>query len=284
MRVLITGHLTGHQALEDLLTAVPALRADHQLDAIAVIADNVSITGPTPIGGSGMTVADRDILLASGVDLILTGSHVWDGGHGPTAVSHPRVLRSSNLIGDALPGQGRTKLRANGSTLDLLQLSDDAAPGPEATDLPTGWRPHRDNPPDVVHVVANAHTVQVFAHAVDGQVAAVVGSLSHIASRDIERLPRGTLLVPDIGYVGPPGGIGGFEPSHFLSAYTGTSPTELPPYHHSAGPTQFSGVILDLVAEDKPPAATWLLALPSKRRSPVPTMPTTPTHQPGHPR
>jgi 2',3'-cyclic-nucleotide 2'-phosphodiesterase len=265
VRLLVTGHLTGPQALADVIAALPRLRSNHRLDAVAVIADNPSITGPAPMGGSGMTVADRNRLLDAGVELLLTGSHVWDGGHGQAAVAHPQVLRSANLTGPAVPGQGRATLRAGGTPLTVLQLTDPSARGAQASDLATGWRAHREDPPDLVHVVAPGYQVQVFAHAVDGQVAAVVGSLSHIASRDLVRLPRGTVLVPDVGYVGPPGGIGGFEPSHFLTAYTGVPAADLPPYRHTAGPTQFSGVILELVG---PPGSrsrvrgmSWLLNL-----------------------
>lgn len=266
MRLLITGHLTGQQALADLTSALPRLRREHRLDAVAVIADNPSITGPEPMGGSGMTVADRDLLLGAGTDLILTGSHVWDGGHGQEVVTHPRVLRSANLTGPDLPGQGRATLQADGRSLTVLQLTDPSAPGTEATSLPAAWRTHRGSkPPDLVHVIAPGHQVQVFAHAVDGQVAAVIGSLSHIAARDLERLPGGTILVPDIGYVGPPGGIGGFEPSHFLTGYTGTPPGRLPPYRHTTGPTQFSGIILDLAGHPRSACRardmSWLLSL-----------------------
>jgi calcineurin-like phosphoesterase len=261
MRYLVTGHLTGRRALDDLCAAMPRLREVHALDAILVIADNPSITGPAPMGGSGMTVADRDALLDAGADLLLTGTHVWDAGHGHEVVREPRVLRSANYRDPALPGRGRVDLDIVGDRLAVLQLADGTASGEEVVPLPEAWRAHAAEPPGLVHVVGSTFSAQVFAHAVDGVVPVVIGSLSHIASRDIERLPGGTVLVPDIGYVGPIGGIGGFAPAHFLTPYRDDD-APLAPYAHESGPTQVSAILVD-ARPGEPAAASWVRGLPA---------------------
>ena len=56
MRLLMTGHLVGERAMQELLAALPGLRAAHRLDLVVTVADNVAISGPRPRDGSGMTV------------------------------------------------------------------------------------------------------------------------------------------------------------------------------------------------------------------------------------
>lgn len=261
MRVLVTGDLTGPQALRDLAAALPGIRARHRLDAVMVIGDNTAITGPTPMGGSGMTPADRDALLAAGVDLILTGAHAWDAGHGHAAVGHPRVLRCANLSDSGLPGQGTATLTAGDERLAVVQLADPGAM-PGITPPLERWLAIRPDVPVLVHFVAEVFPATVFAHLIDGQCAAVINSMSHVASRDLRFLPGGTAFVPDIGYVGPPGGIGGFEPDHFMAAYLGREVSALEPYRLMTGPTQMSAVLADIdTAAGRTRELSWVLSL-----------------------
>jgi calcineurin-like phosphoesterase len=282
MRLLITGQLVGEQAMRDLLAALPGLRARHRVDLVISIADNVAITGPSPRNGSGMTVAQRDTLLDGGVDVILTGTHVWDGGHGHAAVDHPRVVRSANLVDDALlPGRGRLTLRAGDDQLTLLQLADSSAPGCVVRSVYEAWQGALTRPVTVVHLLGTPYAALRFAHAVDGRCTAVVGSLTHVASRDLQILPRGSAFVADIGYVGPAGGIGGFEPSHFVAEYLDGDATALPPYRLRSGPTQFSAVLLDATPSGAVREFGWLLSLDPAAPA-VPMLPAWDLREPAH--
>jgi calcineurin-like phosphoesterase len=261
MRLLITGQLVGEQAMRDLVAALPDLRERHQVDLVVSIADNVAITGPSPRDGSGMTVGQRDTLLG-GVDLLLTGTHVWDGGHGRAAVDHPRVVRSANLVDDALlPGHGRVDLRVGDEQLTVLQLADPSAPACVVRPVYEAWQAALTRRVTVVHLLGTPYAALRFAHAVDGRCTAVIGSLTHVASRDLQILPRGTAFVADIGYVGPTGGIGGFEPIHFIAEYLDGDATALPPYRLRSSPTQFSAVLLDVTAAGTVREFGWLLCL-----------------------
>jgi calcineurin-like phosphoesterase len=262
MRLLITGQLVGEQAMRDVCAALPDLRALHRIDLVISIADNIAITGPSPRDGSGMTVSQRNALLDGGVDLILTGTHVWDGGHGHAAVDHPRVVRCANLINDALlPGRGRANLRIGDEHITVLQLADSTAPGCVVRSAYEAWQGARAPAVTVVHLLGTPYSAMRFAHAVDGRCAAVIGSLTHVASRDLQILPHGTAFVADIGYVGPAGGVGGFDPSHFVAEYVEGDATALPPYRLRSGPTQFSAVLLEVTPNGTVAEFGWLLSL-----------------------
>jgi len=248
MRILVTGHVTGPQATSDVAHALPLLRRRHSLDAVLVIGDNTSITGPAPMGGSGMTVQDRDILLRAGTDLILTGSHVWDPPDAAEAVSHPQVLRCANLADTSRPGQGTVVLDIAGEQLAVVQLGDPAAVD-GASHPYDAWQTVRPRLATLVHFIADIWHACLLASVLDGQCAVLVNSLSHVATRDLQILPNGTAFVADIGYVGPPGGIGGsggFDPAHFTAAYLGRDTSDLAPYRLTDGPTQMSAVLADI--------------------------------------
>lgn len=274
MRLLMTGHLVGERAMQELLAALPGLRAAHRLDLVVTVADNVAISGPRPRDGSGMTVAQRDALLAGGVDLILTGTHVWDSRDGVAVVDHPRVVRCANLVDDALlPGAGRVELTVGGAHLTVLQLADPSVPRLVVNSVAEAWQSALTRPATIVHLLGTPYAAIRFAHLVDGRCAAVIGSLTHIASRDLEILPRGTAFVADIGYVGPVGGVGGFEPGHFLAEYVDSEPFGLEPYRHRSGPVQLSAVLLDIAADGSVAEFGWVLswdpAAPVVRVSPA---------------
>ncbi|OLT14318.1 hypothetical protein BJF78_02370 [Pseudonocardia sp. CNS-139] len=283
MRLLVTGELVGEQAMLDLVGALGDLRRAHRLDLVVTIADNVAITGPSPSDGSGMTLRQRDVLLAAGIDLILTGTHVWDGGHGRVVVDHPQVVRSANLVDDALrPGRGRVDLTVDGDPLTVLQLADRSARGSVVRSPFEAWQGQLTRPATLVHLIGTPYAALRFAHAVDGRCAAVIGSLTHVASRELQVLPRGTAFVADIGYVGPAGGIGGFEPTHFVAEYLDGDASALGPYRLRPGPTQFSGVLLETGAAGAVVELAWVLSLDPA----VPAVPMSPawdlrTPQPG---
>jgi 2',3'-cyclic-nucleotide 2'-phosphodiesterase len=261
VRVLVTGDLTGPRAMREFIAALPGIRARHRLDAVVVIGDNTAITGPTPMGGSGMTVADRDALIDAGADLILTGAHVWDAGHGHAAVDHPRVLRCANLADSCLPGSGVATLAAGSEQLAVVQIGDPHAIAGTTQPFQC-WLAIRPAVPTIVHFVADVFHATVFAHLVDGQCAAVINSMSHVACRDLRFLPNGTAFVADVGYVGPPGGVGGFEPDHFVAAYLGRDVSSLEPYRLTDGPTEMSAVLADVdTARARVREMSWVRSL-----------------------
>jgi|GEM_PF-1225976 hypothetical protein len=248
MRVLVTGHVVGQRAVDELSAVLPRLRRVHHLDLVLVNGDNCAITGPSPFTGSGMTPAQRDQLLAAGADLLLTGTHVWDGGHGAQTVRHARVLRIHNLDDGTAPGRGVVTIDVAGERVTVVQLADASAPvRPGLSAAPyQAWQALQPLPGvQLVHLLGSAHAVSVFGHAVAGRCAAVVGSLSHVATRDLRLVAGGTALVEDVGYVGPRGGIGGFDPEHFVATLDGRDPAELPPFRLVSGPTRISAVVVE---------------------------------------
>jgi calcineurin-like phosphoesterase len=112
MNVLMIGDIVGPEAVAYLVERLPVLRRDYDVDLVIANAENCAITtAPTPWKGFGMRVELVECLLDSGVDVITSGNHGWDGPETEAVHRHPRVLRPHNLP-EGLWGRASPLLRS----------------------------------------------------------------------------------------------------------------------------------------------------------------------------
>ncbi len=247
MNVVFIGDITGPRAVADVAARLPALRRAHAVDLVVANADNVAVTGPDPAAGFGMTVEAVETLLAAGVDVVTSGSHGRDGPEAARALAHPRVLRPYNLPA-TVPGRGLLTVAVAGEPVSVLTLADTPTV-PDAAPAYPSWRAAPTVGTTLVHFVGDVFAARVFAAAIDGQAAAVLGTLGHEASLHLYRLPGGTGFVPDVGMVGALGPAGaGIDPlAHFAARLRGADAAALPPFHLAEGPWVFEAVWLRVV-------------------------------------
>lgn len=216
MNVLFVGDVVGPEASEWLASRVPALRREHEIDLTIVNAENCRIGGPPPDALSGMTWQDNEGLFASGVDVITSGNHSWDGPDANAVLAHERVLRPLNVPGH-WAGKGFLALEVNGEPVTVINLADTSAI-PEATPLFAAWSTIPKHGTVIIDMHGSANTKFGLAHALDGEVAAVLGTHTHEATAPLHLLPGGTALVADVGMTGPSGGCGGFSVAAMIAA------------------------------------------------------------------
>jgi 2',3'-cyclic-nucleotide 2'-phosphodiesterase len=254
MRILFIADIVGPAAAQWVASHLASMRAQLQVDLAIVNPDNASVTGAMAMTGSGVQREVVDRLLEAGADVISPGSHIFDGADARSTLADPCVIRAANLAPE-LPGRGAMQVQIDGETVNVVQLAQVSPelvargtyPMPTRT-LWQAWRALQLSGTTVVHLVSDsAHLTRVFAHAVDGEAAVVLGTLSHIASRDHEILPAGTGVVPDVGYTGPAGGIGGFPPDQFVAELEGRDPAECGAYTILDGPLQLGAAIVEVI-------------------------------------
>lgn len=226
IRILFVGDLVGdrgpHGGLPLLERLLPRIRDDEAIDAVIVNAENVALTGPSPLAGCGLTPDALERLWAVGVDAVTGGNHSWDGPHADDVHTDPRVVRPLNY-GSHAPGEGATVVDVAGVRLGVVNLvSRTALP---MADHPydalghrlTGW----NGDVDAVLVDFHGESVsekQIFAWSYAGRVAAIVGTHTHVATLDARILPGGTAYVSDVGMTGPDGGMQGYAPDPFIAS------------------------------------------------------------------
>jgi 2',3'-cyclic-nucleotide 2'-phosphodiesterase len=248
MNVLMIGDIVGPGAVAYLAERLPRLRRDYEVDLMVANAENCAITAPAPWGGFGMTVELVERLMDAGVDVITSGNHGWDGPEAEIVHRHPRVLRPYNLP-EGTVGKGIARLEVRGAPASVLNLGSATAVMPDALPVYQSWSAAELEGTVIVDFHGDSAWEKMeFATAVDGRVAAVLGTRTHEPTVNLHVLPGGTALVVDVGMTGPSGSPGGFPLEHFAAKLKGGDPSSLAPFELAAGPMALGAVWLRIEA------------------------------------
>jgi hypothetical protein len=244
MNVLMIGDIVGPDAVAYLAERLPGLRRSHGVDLVVANAENCAVTAPTPYRGFGMTVELVERLLESGVDVVTSGNHGWDGPEADAVHEHPRVLRPHNFP-EGVMGKGVATLQIGGEQASVLNLGSKTAAMPRALPPYESWLAAGLRGTVVVDFHGDSAWEKMeFATAVDGRVAAVLGTHTHEPTINLHLLPWGTALVVDVGMTGPSGSPGGFPLEHFAARMRGEDPASLPPFELAKGRMTLGAVLL----------------------------------------
>jgi metallophosphoesterase (TIGR00282 family) len=204
MNILIIGDVVGSPGRGILKKALPVVFEKHEIDYCIANAENAA-------GGFGVTKDVCNELLDAGVDCLTSGNHVWDKKEILDVVDLiPQLLRPLNYP-EGQPGRGEhvgrgKRSRTPVATLNLScrvfmheSIDDPFRLGSEAV------RRLREQARIVIVDVHGEATSEKTAlgHHLDGQVAAVVGTHTHVPTCDERILPGGTAYLTDLGMTGP---------------------------------------------------------------------------------
>lgn len=203
--VLMLGDVFGQPGLDAVRTHLPALIADRQPDLVLANAENAA-------GGFGLTRECADELFACGIDVLTGGNHSWEKkGSRELLDSDSRILRPGNYP-PGLPGSGVCRLEKAGVSWLVLNLQGRERMKP--IDCP--FR-HADSilagldapstigrPLCIVDIHAESfQEKEALALYLDGRVAVVAGTHTHVRTMDERILPQGTGYLGDLGMCGP---------------------------------------------------------------------------------
>jgi len=203
MRILFIGDIVGRTGREAVASALPRLRETLRIDLAVVNAENAS-------HGFGLSPDQAAALFAAGADVITLGNHAWDRKEIiPYIADTPRLLRALNFPAGT-PGGGSVVVEATGGRRALVfqamgRLYMDPLDCPFRTTAELLSK-HRLGG-TVAAIVADFHAEassekMAFAHFLDGQVSAVIGTHTHCPSADAQVLPGGTAFQSDAGMSG----------------------------------------------------------------------------------
>lgn len=247
MIVLFFGDIVGEEATAYLAQRVPELRREHGADLVIANAENCAPNG------LGMAAKQVEWLFDSGVDVITGGNHSWDSPESVEALEHPMVVRPCNLAAGAA-GRGVVHVEAAGETVTVLNLAD-ACSMKGAKAVARLWQPAyaswvtADKRGTVIVDYHGDHVIekQIFARAVDGEAAAVLGTHTHEPTLPLQILPAGTALVTDVGMIGPTGGVQGFAYDGFVTGLKRTgNPFSEPLPTPLEGPIALGAVLVEI--------------------------------------
>jgi len=213
-------------------------------------ADFIIINGENLAGGIGITPLVAQEMLSCGVDLITTGNHVWKKKEMiPFLMGERRVIRPLNYPAGT-PGFGHGIVSKNGKRLCVANLEGRVFMAP--LDCPfraiENLLQELDTKiPIIVDFHAEATSEKIaLGWFLDGKVAAVVGTHTHVQTADERVLPKGTGYITDAGMTGPADSVIGMEKSVVLEKFV----TQLPQrFEVGKDDIEVQGVILTLENE-----------------------------------
>jgi metallophosphoesterase (TIGR00282 family) len=231
----------GRTAAQQLL---PPLREERGIDFVTVNGENVA-------GGMGLTTSTAAALLASGVDVITSGNHIWDKREiYPELEREERILRPLNYGEHGVPGRGWGIFHAvDGTELAVINAQGRTYMQPidnPFTVLDRLLEDGADELPPVRLVDFHCELTSeknAFGVYLDGRVSAVCGTHTHVATADERILPRGTAYITDIGMTGPVYSVIGFDPATVLPRFINALPTR---FEVGSGAVVFNAVQIDI--------------------------------------
>jgi metallophosphoesterase (TIGR00282 family) len=217
-RLLFIGDIVGKPGRELIRRGLPALVAHHRIDLVIANVENAA-------AGFGVTPEIADDFLAYGIQVMTGGNHTWDKKEIlPYFAEQPRLLRPANFPAGA-PGRGVFVAQAgNGVPVAVVNVMGRVF----MTAIDDPFRVVLD---EIAAVKTAARLVLVDFHAeatsekiamgwhLDGRVAAVVGTHTHVQTADERLLPQGTAYITDVGMTGPHDSVIGVERSAILQRF-----------------------------------------------------------------
>jgi len=212
LRVLYIAEIVGKAGVFCVKTLLDALRKE--LGASLVVANGDGATG-----GFGIGRAHAVYLHKLGVDVLTSGECIYYKKDMVSAIgSAPYILRAANYP-QGNPGRGWLVTEAAGRKVAVVSLLGISGFTKVHLGNPFHLMPRlaerlRSEAPTVIvdfHACTTAEKGSLF-HQLDGQVSAVIGSHSKVASADERILPGGTAVITDAGRTGSSLSVGGLEP------------------------------------------------------------------------
>jgi len=224
MKILMAGDIIGAPGRRAFGKAVERLRSSGQAHFVVANAENAA-------SGNGLTLAIARELLEAGADLLTMGDHTWgQKGFEADIGADKRILRPGNFSPD-LPGTGMATIQGSIGSVTVINLQGRVFMQPADCPFRCVDALLKKAPggiPVVVDFHAEATSEKIaMGYHLDGRVAAVAGTHTHVQTNDPRILPRGTGFVTDLGMTGSSQSIIGREVADVLKKFTLGLPVRL---------------------------------------------------------
>ena len=230
INILFIADIVGKGGFEKTNAHLADLKREHDIHLTIANGENGA-------SGKGLTTQVANSFFEIGIDVITSGNHIWNKDRFfQTLDEHPRILRPLNYPPDC-PGHGSC-------TLDLDQDIRAAVINLQGRsfmyniDCPFRTadreiqRLHGKGIRTIIidfHAEATAEKIALGRY-LDGKVAAVIGTHTHVQTADEQIFPGGTAYITDAGMTGPHDSVIGMDVDTAIRRFM----TQLPVHYKMA--------------------------------------------------
>lgn len=240
MRILLVGDIVGAPGRGWFAQVARRLLGEGRVHAIIANAENAA-------GGSGLTAALAGELVEAGATLLTLGDHTWgQRGFDAEIGGLRRVVRPANFP-EGSPGAVAAVAETALGPIAAVSVVGQVFMAPADNPFHAVTRALREVPADVpvfvdVHAEATSEKIAM-GHWLDGRVACVFGTHTHVQTSDAALLPGGTAYITDLGMTGPARSVIGRKFAPVLRKFTTGIPTR---FDVAEGPSKLEGAIVEL--------------------------------------
>ncbi|MBQ8747383.1 MAG: YmdB family metallophosphoesterase [Clostridia bacterium] len=243
MRILALGDVVGAAGVRYLTEGrrLSALRQSLGADLVIVNAENSA-------AGNGVTPESAEALFFAGADVLTGGNHSFRRREAQSLLDDEKcILRPANYPDRAI-GHGYCITECAGQRVLVINLAGCVYMEPLESPFTCADRILRecDGKYDaaVIDIHAEATSEKIaLARYLDGRVAAVFGTHTHVATADAQVLPGGTGYITDLGMCGSHAGILGVATAPILHKFLVKTPVMFTP---AEGQNEIHGALFEI--------------------------------------
>ena len=223
MKLLFIGDVVGSIGRNTLYTYLPKLKQLYKPQLTIVNGENAA-------SGRGITEKIYKEFLQAGVDVVTMGNHTWDNKDIFNFIDHAKKLVRPANYPPKTAGVGSVLVNVNGTKVAIINIHGrvfmNALEDPfrVVDELVEQYQKETNH----IFVDFHAETTsekQAMGWFLDGRVSAVVGTHTHVQTRDARILPKGTAYLTDVGMTGPYDSVLGMKKEAVLQKFLTQMPT-----------------------------------------------------------
>lgn len=238
---MFSGDVVGRPGRKFLIEQLGRLKEAYGVDlAIA--------NGENSAAGAGITSKIAGELFAAGVDGLTLGDHVWDQKALAAEIEKIDYLCRPANLPERCPGRKFLILERDSFRLAVFTvlgrtfMQPRDCPFVEADRILKELEGRADAVLVEIHAEATSEKLALGRY-LDGRVAAVVGTHTHVPTADAAILPKGTAYITDVGMTGPYESILGREIEPVLAKFLDGMPRR---FEIADGDVRISSVLIDI--------------------------------------
>ncbi len=241
IKILFIGDIVGKPGRNVVKHFLAELKNNENIDFVIANGENLS-------AGKGITFDKYEEMIAAGIDYFTSGNHIWNNRDIIPYMkdNSVKILRPANYPNDP-PGSGFANIKVGDTKITIANLmgrvfipglfDDPFAKGKEIADA---------NKDSIIiidfHAEATSEKIAL-GYYLDGQVAVVIGTHTHVQTADEKILPGGTGFISDVGMCGPINSVLGVDKDIIVKGFL----TGLPQSHKVAvGNSMLNACVIEI--------------------------------------
>lgn len=239
MRILFIGDIIGRPGREYLTNNLEKIKREYKIDMCIANGENAS-------HGKGITLNSANELNMCGVDVITLGNH-WTRREMTTVFDDFKFMVRPANFPASMPGEGSLVFDCGRTRVGVINIQGRIYLDPLDSPFEAAIREIEKikDDCDIIFVDFHAEATSekaALAHFLDGKVAAVVGTHTHVQTADEKILKNGTAFISDVGMTGVEDSILGVKSEIIVNRLAKYSSGN---FELAEGKVQFNAVVIE---------------------------------------